>query len=113
MHHSPTKASIYVPLPYAVHKTAKQRHCFDFPCSVHPVLRTCQDPDQSHVQNGIISHPALCTSQDRNRGHVQNGIIQDINRHAAVVVEGLPGDDQQVQTAEDVAEAVQLARQVN
>lgn len=40
----------------------------------------------------------------------QDGIIQDINRHAAVVMEGLPGSDGQ--TAGDVAEAVCLARQV-
>ena len=53
----------------------------------------------------------MCT-QDPIRGHIQDGIIQDINRHAAVVVEGLPGDDSQQQTAEDVAQAVCLARQV-
>ena len=47
-----------------------------------------------------------------NTGRFQDGIIQDINRHAAVVMEGLPGDQAQQHTAEDVAQAVRLARQV-
>ena len=50
--------------------------------------------------------------QGVHSGRFQDGIIQDINRHAAVVVEGLPGDQAQQQTAEDVAQAVRLARQV-
>lgn len=45
-------------------------------------------------------------------GRAQDGIIQDINRHAAVVMEGLPGSDAQQQSPEDVAQAVRLARQV-
>ena len=45
-------------------------------------------------------------------GRLHDGIIQDINRHAAVVMEGAPGDPAQQQTAEDVAQAVRLARQV-
>lgn len=43
----------------------------------------------------------------------QDGIIQDINRHAAVVMEGLPDAQAQQQTAEEVAQAVQVARQVD
>ncbi len=43
----------------------------------------------------------------------QDGIIQDINRHAAVVMEGLPDAQAQQQTAEEVAQAVRVARQVN
>ncbi|KAL0053658.1 hypothetical protein WJX82_009019 [Trebouxia sp. C0006] len=41
----------------------------------------------------------------------QDGIIQDINRHAAVVMEGLPDAQAQQQTAEEVAQAVRVARQ--
>jgi len=43
----------------------------------------------------------------------QDGIIQDINRHAAVVMEGLPDAQAQQQTAEEVAQAVRVARQVD
>ena len=43
----------------------------------------------------------------------QDGIIQDINRHAAVVMEGLPDAQAQQQTAEEVAQAVHVARQVD
>lgn len=50
--------------------------------------------------------------QGMHCGRVQDGIIQDINRHAAVVMEGLPADQAQQHTAEDVAQAVRLARQV-
>lgn len=45
-------------------------------------------------------------------GRVQGGIIQDINRHAAVVMDGLPADQAQQHTAEEVAQAVCLAQQV-
>lgn len=45
-------------------------------------------------------------------GKQPDGIIQDINRHAAVVMEGLPEADAQQQNAEEVAQAVHLARQV-
>lgn len=50
--------------------------------------------------------------QGLHTGRVQDGVIQDINRHAAVVMEGLPADQAQQHTAEDVAQAVRLARQV-
>jgi len=43
----------------------------------------------------------------------QDGIIQDINRHAAVVMEGLPDAQAQQQTVEKVAQAVRVARQVD
>lgn len=46
-------------------------------------------------------------------GRRQAGIIQDINRHAAVVMEGLPGAEDQQQSVEEVAQAVRLARQVS
>ena len=66
----------------------------------------------SQTEAHSIKASVCVCCQDPSRGHIQDGIIQDINRHAAVVVEGLPGDDIQQQTAEDVAQAVRLARQV-
>ena len=51
--------------------------------------------------------------QGLHSGQQPDGIIQDINRHAAVVMEGLPGDQAGQQTAADVAQAVHLARQVH
>ena len=63
-----------------------------------------------------FSAMGLCALQDpgpgANSGRVQGGIIQDINRHAAVVMDGLPADQAQQHTAEDVAQAIRLARQV-
>ena len=50
--------------------------------------------------------------QGVHTGRGPDGIIQDINRHAAVVMEGRPDDQGQQHTAEDVAQAVRLARQV-
>ena len=50
--------------------------------------------------------------QGLRTGRVPDGIIQDINRHAAVVMEGQPADQAQQHTAEDVAQAVRLAKQV-
>ena len=51
--------------------------------------------------------------QGVHSGRQPDGIIQDINRHAAVVMEGLPDGDAQQQNAEEVAQAVHLARQVS
>lgn len=66
-------------------------------------------------QHGLYSL-GLAAMQDPGQGlhtgRVQDGVIQDINRHAAVVMEGLPTDQAQQHTAEDVAQAVRLARQV-
>ena len=56
----------------------------------------------------LVQDPGISAGGGR-----QDGIIQDINRHAAVVMEGLPGTDSQQQSAQDVAEAVRLARQVS
>ena len=63
--------------------------------------------------NDTSMMPVQDPGQSLPGGRRQDGIIQDINRHAAVVMEGLPGSDNQQQTAEEVAQAVRLARQVS
>lgn len=76
----------------------------------------CLAADQGKAASARLYSLGLAALQDPGQGlhtgRVQDGVIQDINRHAAVVMEGLPADQAQQHTAEDVAQAVRLARQV-
>ncbi|KAL3150267.1 hypothetical protein ABBQ32_000119 [Trebouxia sp. C0010 RCD-2024] len=77
------------------------------------------DPTVNLAADGFDRWSESMTARDSSKdpgpgahsGRVQGGIIQDINRHAAVVMDGLPADQAQQHTAEEVAQAVCLAQQ--
>ncbi|DBA86886.1 TPA: hypothetical protein ACH3X2_005346 [Trebouxia sp. C0005] len=77
------------------------------------------DPTVNLAADGFDRWSEGATARDHSKepgqgvhgARQQDGIIQDINRHAAVVMEGLPDAQAQQQTAEEVAQAVRVARQ--
>lgn len=77
------------------------------------------DPTVNLAADGFDRWSEGATARDHSKepgqgvhgARQQDGIIQDINRHAAVVMEGLPDAQGQQQTAEEVAQAVHVARQ--